>query len=420
MKHGLRFSLAVFFSLPAFAGDGGHSSAKGGLEPLTVPESSAKGGLDLFPPISAKSKSRWSLGVGVSLRKIGRIDFDTGASRFGVPRLFGDSYFNQPPGIGLVSGFEAREYDDGFVRPELRTAATGRTTFYEYDSADQIRDGYLLMSADGGERSVVSPPSTNLQDTSWTEDDDWEISPFLTLSRMTPIGNRWSVGPSFHFSFTNVNGGQQGLGTLIEREQRDLFDVRAFDRFDTTGLILPRPVPPLPFTGSPGASLPLLPAEPNYLADPSLGRTFEDTLRSTDLALFNDSIQESLDVNLFGFSVGADAFYQDVDGFFFGLGAGVVLNVADWNARRSDRLLQITNGGAPVEINTAEFRASGTDVLFGAYLQGAVGVRVSDSISVQANLRYDWNESLRNSVGDSDFDVDLSGLSMGLSVTYFF
>ena len=98
----------------------------------------------------------------------------------------------------------------------------------------------------------------------------------------------------------------------------------------------------------------------------------------------------------------------------------MVLNVADWDARRNDRLFQVTNGGPPVEINSLRFRDSGTDLLFGAYLQAAVGYQINDALSVQATLRYDWNESLRDSVGDSDFDVDLSGFSFGLSVNHTF
>jgi hypothetical protein len=408
MKTGLRFSLTLLISVPALAGEGPVSSPKGVLDPTSPDGSSAKGTLDFFPPAAAESKSRWTVGAGVAWRKIGRIGFDTGASRFQVPGVFGGSSFTPPPGIGAETGLIARVYDDGFIRPEPRTAATGRTTDYEYVDGSQIRTDHLMMSAGGGERRVVNS-SSNSMATSWTEEDDWQVSPFLSLSRITPLGKGWSAGPTFHFSFTNVDGSRDGLGTLFASERRDIFDVRAFDRFDTTGLVLPQ----APYTGSPGAVAPLVPVEPS-------SRTFEDTLRSTDLAFFNDSIRESLDVNLFGFSLGADAFYQDDDGFFVGLGTGLVVNVADWDARRSDRLFQVTNGGAPVEINSMGFRESGTDVLFGAYLQGALGIRLSDSVSIQGNVRYDWNESLRDSVGDSDFDVDLSGFSVGLSVNYFF
>ncbi len=143
-------------------------------------------------------------------------------------------------------------------------------------------------------------------------------------------------------------------------------------------------------------------------------------MRSTDFAVFSDSAQESLKVNLFGISLGANAVYQSESQFFAGIGTGVVLNIADWDAKRSDRLIQVTNGGAPIEIASAGFRNSGTDLLFGFYLQGSLGYQISDSWSVEANARYDWNESLNDSVGGSDFDANLTGFSLGAGVNYSF
>lgn len=404
MNNGLRFSLAFFLSLPALAGEGVVSSAKGGLEPFPTGSQLP----ERLTPTGTGADSRWTLGAGVSLRRIGRINFETGASRFQVPGIFGVNSFTPPPGIGSESGLVARVYDDGLVRPGPRTAATGRTTDYQYLNQSQVRADHLLMSAGGGERRVVTS-SVNTFETGWIDEADWETSPSLSLSRISPLGRGWSAGPTFQFSFTGLGGGRDGLGTLSAREERDVFSVRAMDRFDTTGLVLPQ----APYTGSPGAVAPLLPVQPS-------SRSFEDTLFTADRALFQDSIGESLDLNLFGFSIGADAYFEDVDGFFVGFGTGVVLNVADWDARRSDRLFQVTNGGPPVEINSARFRDSGADLLFGVYLQAAVGYQINDAVSVQANVRYDWNESLRDTVGDSDFEVSLSGFSLGLSLNYAF
>jgi hypothetical protein len=422
MKNGLRLSLTLLAALPALAGEDPLTSAKAGLPPSSSDLDSSKSGLasskgglespgeylGFLPFSTAGTRSRWQFGVGVGLRNIGKINFDTGASRFQVPGVFGGNIFIQPPGIGAENGLIARVYDDGFVRPGPRTPVTGRTTDYEYRNEAQIRGNHLLMSADGGERRVVTATGNNTG-TSWENDSDWEISPFLSLSRIVPLGKGWRAGPTLQFSFTPIDGDRDGLRTLLASERRNTYEVRAFDRFDTTGLVLPS----APYTGSPGAIAPLLPVEP-------ASRTFDESLRSVDQAFFNDSIQESLEVNLFGFSLGADAYYEDVDGFFVGMGTGLVLNVADWDARRSDRLFQMTNGGPPVEINAARFHDSGTDLLFGAYLQGMIGFELSESVSVQGSLRYDWNESLRDSVGDSDFDVDLSGFNLSLGLSYGF
>lgn len=406
MNNGLRFSLAFFLGLPALAGEGTLSSAKSGLEPHPAGAAFTE---RLIPTVTGVG-SRWTLAAGVSFRRIGQVNFETGASRFHVPGVFGASSFTPPPGIGPENGLVARVYDDGFVRPGPRTTATGRTTDYEYKNQDQVQAGYLLLSAGGGERRVVTTSASTF-DTGWIDEAGWQGSPSLSLSRITPLGKGWSAGPSLHFSFTSLGGSRNGLGTLSASEQRQVFHVRAFDRFDTTGLVLPQ----APYTGSPGAVAPLLPVEPV-----NGGRSFENTLLTVDRALFQDRIGESLDLDLFGFSFGADAYFEDVDGFFVGLGTGLVLNVADWDARRTDRLFQSINGGAPLVIDAARFRDTGTDVLFGAYLQTAVGCPINEAVSLQANIRYDWNESLRDSVGDSDFEVNLSGFSLGLSVNYTF
>lgn len=415
MNFRFKFAYLALTALPVSAGEdaldysakGGLDSSKGGLESAKGGLDSAKGTIDLVEPPS-RSATRWNLGWGLSWRKIGSVEFDTGPTSLVVPGVFGSNSFTPPAGIGPATGLFDRTYDNGFVRTGPRTPATGRTTDYEFQTQDQDEGNTLRFQADGGERRIVTSASASAP-TGWTEGDDWEISPYLSLSRLSDIGNGWSFGPSFHFSFTNVDGRQGGLNTLNATEQRDIFDVRAIDRFDTTGLLLPR----APYTGSPGAIAPLLPVEP-------ANRTLEDTLRSTDTAVFSDSIQESLDVNLFGFSLGASAVYQMENQFFAGIGTGIVVNIADWDAGRNDQLVQVTNGGAPVEIASAGFRSSGTDVLFGLYLQGSVGYQINDSWSIEGNARYDWNESIRGSVGGSDFEVDLSGFSLGIGANYSF
>ena len=351
---------------------------------------------------------RWNFGAGISWRKIGNINFNTGNTNLTAPSIFGNSSFTQPAGIGAETGAIARTYDNGFVNPGPRTPATGRTTDYSYQTQDQLQGNNLLMTATGGERRVIDQPSAS-SPTGWRESDHWEVSPYLSLSHLIDMGNGWSAGPALTFSYTSIGGRQGELNTLNANERRNIFDVRAIDSFDSTGLILPNP----PYTGSPGAIAPLLPVEP-------AGRNFIDELRSTDTALFRDSINESLEVNLFGLSLGASAVYRTDSRFFAGIGTGLVLNIADWDASRSDQLIQVTNGGAPLQIGSAGFHNSGADVLFGYYLQGSVGYQINDSWTIEANTRYDWNESLRESVGESDFDLNLTGLTLGVGANYSF
>ncbi len=403
-----RFASFALSVLPVAAGDDVIYSAKSGLGSAKSGLGSAKSGLGSHKKIIAQIQplsvpnDRWNFGAGISWRKIGNINFNKGNTNLTAPSVFGNSSFTQPAGIGAETGAIARIYDNGFVNPGPRTPATGRTTDYSYQTQDQLQGNNLLMTATGGERRVIDQSSAS-SPTGWRESDHWEISPYLSLSHLIDMGNGWSAGPSLTFSYTSIGGRQGGLNTLNANERRNIFDVRASDSFDSTGLILPNP----PYTGSPGAIAPLLPVEP-------AGRNFIDELRSTDTALFRDSINESLEVNLFGLSLGASAVYQTDSRFFAGIGTGLVLNIADWDASRSDQLIQITNGGAPLQIGSAGCHNSGADVLFGYYLQGSVGYQINDSWTIEANTRYDWNESLRESVGESDFDLNLTGRTLGV------
>ena len=409
-----RFASFALSVLPVAAGDDVIYSAKSGLGSAKSGLGSAKSGLGShqeiiaqIQPLSAPN-DRWNFGAGISWRKIGNLNFNTGNTNLTAPSIFGNSSFTQPAGIGAETGAIARAYDNGFVNPGPRTPATGRTTDYSYQTQDQLQGNNLLMTATGGERRVIDQPSAS-SPTGWRESDNWEVSPYLSLSHLIDMGNGWSAGPALTFSYTSIGGRQGELNTLNANERRNIFDVRAIDSFDSTGLILPNP----PYTGSPGAIAPLLPVEP-------AGRNFIDELRSTDTALFRDSINESLEVNLFGLSLGASAVYRTDSRFFAGIGTGLVLNIADWDASRSDQLIQVTNGGAPLQIGSAGFHNSGADVLFGYYLQGSVGYQINDSWTIEANTRYDWNESLRESVGESDFDLNLTGLTLGVGANYSF
>ncbi len=376
-------------------------SPKSGLLPSAK---SAKTPLSVTPP---SSPGRWLFGAGLSWRNIGAIDFDTGRSDLTIPGLWQPST-TPVPGIGAATGPASRIYDNGFVRPDARAT---RTTDYGYDNLSQIQGNRLTYNATGGERRDVERSSGG-NSTSWDADRDWNFAPYLKLHYQQEAGNGWSVGPSLHLSFTQINGDRRGLNTISGREQRDIFDVAASDAFDITGLSLPRQAP---YTGAPGIVAPLVPNEP--VAN---SRVLTPTLRSTDVAVWNDSISEHLEVDTWSISVGAEASYQFRDRFYGTLGAGVALNVASWDAERTDQLFQQINNAAPVAISTTSASNLGSSVLWGFYLQGSAGYQVSENFAVEARLRYDHTEDLSGQVGNSSFRVDLSGFSVGVGGSYTF
>ena len=398
------------------------SSAKNVLSSAKDVLSSAKGVLpsakDVLLPSAKSSKTplsvaptsspgRWIFGAGLSWRNIGAIDFDTGLPTLPIPGLWQPSS-TPVPGIGTPAGPAGRTYDNGFVRPDARAT---RTTDYGYDTVDQIQGDTLVFNATGGEREDVSR-ATDAAETAWNEDRDRAVAPYLKLSYQNDLGNGWSVGPAIHLSFAETNGSRRGLNTILGREERDTFDIAATDFYDITGLDLPREVP---YTGAPSIVAPLVPNEP--IAD---RRLLTPTLRSADVAVWNDSIAESLEVDTWSVSVGAEAVYQYDERFYASVGSGVVLNVTSWDAMRSDQLLQQINRGAPVVISSTSASNLGSSVLWGFYLQAAGGYSLNENLSLELSLRYDYTEELSGQVGNSSFDVDLSGFSVGLGANYSF
>lgn len=349
--------------------------------------------------------SQWSLSSGLSLRNIGRITMRSSPSAFTIPQLFGGNSSTLPPGITPAPG---RTYDDGFVGPDSRTPGLGRTSDYAYTSTSQLQGNNLVYTATGGERREVLTSAMS-QTSGWEDDRDWTAAPYLRATLHTESGSGWRTGLSLQFSHSNIDGGRRGHSTRTAREERNIYDVTATDTYDASGLILPA----APYTGAPDIAAPLLPADP-------ANRTLSETLRSTDVATWQDSLSESVDLDLWSFSVGAEAHYQRTERFYTSLGAGFVFHFANWDAQRRNTLLQSVNGATAVAIASRSTHRSGTDVLLGIYFQATAGYQITKQLSVEASARFDWTEELVQSVGRSSFEVDLTGFSLGLGARYTF
>ena len=422
---GLAFVTSLLAPLSAITAGDGVSAAKDALSPSAkdafppsakdafppsakqVIQPSPKSSKDIVPVPTQSSLGRWTIGAGVSWRNIGEIGFRTGISDFTIPGLFQPSSI-PVPGIGPAEGPADRIYDNGFVRPDARAT---RTTDYGYNELGQIQGDTLSFTASGGENQEVTRSSSAAQ-TEWNEDADRVSAPYLKLSYQSDLGSGWTAGPSINVSFAEINGSRRGLNTISAREQMDTFDITATDIYDVSGLDLPREVP---YTGAPNIVAPLIPNQPV-----AGSRLFTPTLRTSDLALWNDTIDETLDLDTWSLAFGAEASYRFDNRFYASLGAGFALNAASWKATRSNQLLQQINNGDPVVIDSSSADNIGSSILWGFYLQASAGYQLNESWSLEVNLRHDHTEDLSGSVGGSSFDVDLSGFSAGLGLGYSF
>ncbi len=264
------------------------------------------------------------------------------------------------PGTGLTTNFSYR--NDGQVNAAADTLTFGSTGGTAFGNPGRVGDG-----------------------------DDKGASPYVDLLYLVPIAEGLSAGFSMTFSAS-------GLDSSV-RSPFQRFGVTSTDVYELSGVI-----PPLaPYTGSVEGPGPVIPNAPAT-------RTVTQALVGTQDYVFESQ------TDLYSLAFGGDLRWQPGGKWFVTAGAGVVLNVVDWDAGYSVTLLNPATG-APAPVSAS---ASGTSLLLGVYGEVGVGYEITEDWSVNSFFRYDATEDLKDSVGGSDFETDLSGWSLGLGLEYRF
>ena len=408
-------AVAACFSGSVFAGD----SSKNPKSPVIYD-----------PP--ADRNGGWSFSAGAIFRDIGDVSFRTGSrsQNLRLPSLVGRNRSSTtgtavvgdadaPPLTGIVDRF----YVDGFVRPDAGTARDGLTRFFSYDNPGQVRGDTLnyTFSTTGGSqsttRTAVSSPRSSFRSASWEDDSDFEAGPYIEASYLFPNHSGAPVNFGFNtsFSFINIDARQGGLNTFAQQQRSTTTTSRSgsigVDTFQLNGVI----VPAAPFTGSPDGPGPVIPQAPTSR---SFGGSSGGSSSSQTATFFN-RIDEELDIDLYTISLGPEVQVQH-GALYASLGAGLAINIADFEASHRETLFVSQNGGKAREFESYDSRKNDTDFLYGLYIQGAVGVDLTKRLSLEGFARYDWNESLEGSVGPSSFDVDLTGFSAGVQLSFSF
>jgi len=367
---------------------------------------------------AAPVECRWTLAAGPIWRQLGDIRFNTGTSPSGISPFFGGNSYTPPPGIGPDNAFADRTYDDGFVNIDESTLGDGMTGFFGYDQASQLQfnpmeEASLVLTRAGGERRMVSAISTTAP-VSWMEDADTEVGPYLELCFACPVGDGLTVGAGLNFSVINIDGSRSGLNTFSQTHFVDVFDVTATDTYPVTPggeFGLPTPAPYAGTYNRTGRALiPNIPAS----------RVLTETPGGSRRANFYDVVAEGLDLDLYTIGLGGQVAWLPCPSCFLRAEGGVAINLADWDARRDEQILFAIDRGPYTEYSRRTLNSDDNDVLFGLYLQAAIGWQINDNWSLQAFGRYDWNESIDGTVGPSTFSVDLDGWSAGIAAGYRF
>jgi hypothetical protein len=134
---------------------------------------------------------------------------------------------------------------------------------------------------------------------------------------------------------------------------------------------------------------------------------------------FANKIHESFDLDLYTLSLGPTLRFHR-ERFEAAFSTGMAFNIADWDAKYSERLTAKPSSGRQRKIRQWTDDAGGTKFLPGFYLQTEIGFQLCSRCSISAFGRYDWTDALRAGVGPSSFSSNLDGFTVGGSVNFNF
>lgn len=367
----------------------------------------------IAPPEPARSTFELRIEVGAAYRTFGDVKFDTGwnSGPSDVPQILPSGSSNTP--FGPQTGFADRTYLDGFVRRDANTEdpnsfLPGTTAFWSYLHNAQVQGGNLVFHGTG-DSSSFSQETSSRGPSQWTDADNESASPVLRLVLSYPLTQNFDLGGSLGFMFASISSEKTSTTFQASQsyEQRSLF---VTDRYALNGVI-----PPLaPYTGvfNPPGPAPLINNVPSQ-------RSVVSSLIDSRSASFANKIHESFDLDLYTLSLGPTLRFHH-ERFELALSTGMAFNIADWDAKYSERLTAKPSSGRQRKIRQWTDHNGGTKFLPGFYLQTEIGYQLCSWCSVSAFGRYDWTKTLRAEVGPSSFSSNLDSFTVGGSVNFTF
>ena len=347
-------------------------------------------------------RGRFYMSAGWMWKETGGAHFDTGSRSRDVrlPRFVGEAGA-MLPGIGPVGGYGDRFYRDGFVKVDGGTAFDGTTSAWAYQDASQVSGDSLYYHATG--HRSTSSSGQSLQAPRDFSDDGSGSAPFIELGWERELTEAVSLGVRFQWSFLDFDGaGSQSDFSAWQKGQE--YSIAYTDRYDLQGVI-----PPLaPYEG---AGLGFGPLIDNLPASRQGGESAAGGSR----ARFFNRVEQSFDVKLHTLSLGP-VVSGGAGRIRFQGGAGLALNLVDWEAEQVETLFVSRGEAGPRVYRRWTDRRQDVEVLPGFYLQGGVSWQVTPGVFVSGFGRYDWSGKLEQQLGPSTFTFDPGGWSVGASV----
>jgi hypothetical protein len=324
----------------------------------------------------------WTVRGGVSWRQIGSTSLDYNQSA----NAGSNAYYMPNADAGSATEYADRNYDDGYVGIGAATDSTGLTTNFGYQSDSQIHQEFdqqqnitntLSYTSSGG--IALAPPT---QDSS---KDQTAAAPYLELAYFTQLSDHIQWGLSINVSYLNLD---QRIQSAVQE-----YEITIIDTYELDGVYLPQ----APYDGSysgPGPTIENIPDKREEFL----------TETGTQINTFNSQL------DLYSIALGSEIAYLASERLSFQFGAGAVLNYADWEAE-----IQIAQVDGPFHASS-----SGNEFLFGLYLKAGTSWQLTQRTTLEAFVRYDWNQALSEHVGEAQFETELSGWATGLAIAYKF
>jgi len=373
-------------------------------------KSPVEGKTPAMPPVTPLDRSRFRISAGAGYRSLDKVEFSSG-SRSGGLRLpfLATALGRQSSSAGSSSDVDSRRYDDGYVDRDAGTERDGNTWNWGYDNASQLSADGSTLSYHGtaDSRLRTSRRSWNGEPESWQPDAEGAV-PVVKFEWEYDFTPRLTGGISLQYSFLGFDGGN-AQQTFSATQSQSSQGYRLTDSYDTSSIIVPQ----APYQNSYEGPGPLI---DNI---PSARSVNEGALLGGNEVSFFNRIEETLDVKLHSLAFGP-SFAVATSPVHLVLGAGLSLNIADWEATHTETLYVRRNRQAPRVYKEWSDRSSDTEILPGVYVQAAARVKLTERFSLTAFGQYDWCDTVEGKVGPSKFHIDPSGWTLGGMINFTF
>lgn len=319
--------------------------------------------------------------------------------------------------VGPLGEFADRTYDDGFVNIDDITPAGGAglpgpgfTGFFGYQNASQlIPQQSLTYTRSGGEqlrRTMVPGDPIN-----YDVDADGmgvELAVGYSLLSLQQV----DVDAVFALRFFRNDNKSFTASTYSESyiqdrlAIRDVYNVPLLDPNDPTSTVF---IPPAPHVGtfSSGNAGPLnIPDERDVVVVSSSRWSAENR------------IDMRVESSLYEFRLGPQLSLRPVEQVAIHLTPSVSMNLVDVEILRTEEFVEIRGGRQSRVLNSWTDRVDETKFIWGAGIQAALEVGLTDRLSAQINGSYDYFESATFQVGPNSVKIDPTGFTVGAALVY--